>query len=722
MRKPVLFAMVLLLPSLVLLVIVQPEKVQGGILLESVDVGIDHFEITQGLQNKENDISLVQGKPTVIRIFPRVMQGNAVVQNVTATLHAYRNGAELSDSPIPPDNGPISVDNQAADRSKVEDSLNFTLNPDWYSAKTEFVAKLVLPDNIQDSALANNRYPTTGKDSREFHERNGFSIRYVMIHYNNEGWTGNPRPRLRVAAQRACDYLRSIYPVDPTLLTYDPWEPIEIEFSEGDDEGNLDSAALITELNTLIQAHPSPPDHLYAWTPEDAYPSNGRSDPRWNGGLGLVSFGNDTGGNPPSFKSRWRRTFAHEIGHNTDENGLEHLSHTLQDGEFGFDVMHIDSFGRQVMKHYPTGDPAGNLVLCDFMKPAEFECHAWITPFHYKRLFNFLEPEEADNGEDSNCDDDERAETPENMLVIRGAVTPDGKGKFYPFYLIPTRKEALAQTKKLIKDGEYQVRFYRDDQEVKGARITWTPRFTCGKPARDIAKGEFSTCPFTFFIKPMKNITKVVLQRKEKILATHQVAKMAPQIKNLETKKLSSTNDDPRDRSIRVKWKNPEVTDNAPKLTHQIFWSNDDGKTWRLVSTGLTKKLSIVKAGRLPGGEKCKIQVRSTDGFNVTKETSESFEWKSCPAQAMIIAPRSKAEYTEKAAVLLLGRGFSFVTECKVESKKLIWTSDKQGKLGIGEKLLVRNLQPGIHKITLKVENTPKPTHATITVKINKKE
>ena len=72
------------------------------------DVAIKHFEITQGLQRKANDMPLVAGKPTVIRVFPQVIDGGDPIGGISARVHAIRAGQELQGSPISPNNGPIT--------------------------------------------------------------------------------------------------------------------------------------------------------------------------------------------------------------------------------------------------------------------------------------------------------------------------------------------------------------------------------------------------------------------------------------------------------------------------------------------------------------------------------------------------------------------------------------------------------------------------------------
>lgn len=70
------------------------------------------------------------------------------------------------------------------------------------------------------------------------------------------------------------------------------------------------------------------------------------------------------------------------------------------------------------------------------------------------------------------------------------------------------------------------------------------------------------------------------------------------------------------------------------------------------------------------------------------------------------MAPRSGRTVQEGAAVLLVGRGFD-IADGKVDPSALRWTSDLQGDLGTGEKLVVRDLMPGEHTISLGLEGEP---------------
>lgn len=704
-----------------------------GAITEDVgrDVALEKLEITQGLQDDAHSIPLVLGKPTVIRAFPRVVDGGGPVAGLSARLHAVRSMSELPGSPIEPDNGPITAE-ASFSRLEPDDSLNFTLDPDWYAEDTDFWVELVLPMDVTDTTPANNRHPVGDGAvlAARYRPRRGLSIGFVRVRYANPDWAGPQRPRDHVADPSACDWARAIFPVDPVAMPYIPWTPAEIDFGlkeDGDPLHRLDGPTLITELNTLYSANPAPPDRLYGWTPELSYSGNGLSDPIWGGGQGHVVFGNDTEGNAPPATSRYRRTFAHELGHNMDAGGLFHDGpggRRMQGDEIGYDVMSVDRFGRIVMRRFPPTSPTPNASLHDVMVPAQVEPHAWITPPHYLHIFNALAPDPgevaaseggggpgadagagaagstpaADRGGGGDAADEVGG--PTELLVVRGQVDREGTGRFFPFYRIPVTDDSSRRAAQLPEQGTHEIRFLGGDDHVL-KRIAWTPDFR-----DDDATDPLKSRPFTFFMRPIEGVRRVVLALRERTLDTMEVRQEAPTVENLQQDVIRPAGgDDDTPTAVHLSWDAQLpgdvlfAADEIPVL-HQVYFSNDDGKTWRLVASGLTEPDANIRVADLPGGPNCRFQVRTTDGYNVTAQTGQRLELGDKLPLAEINAPRSGATAYQRAGVLLIGRGYDR-EDGLLGDDRLHWSSSIQGDLGTGRKLVVRDLKPGKHRITL---------------------
>lgn len=663
------------------------------------DVSLTKIEITQGLQRDANDIPLVQGKPTAIRAFPNLVGGETSVAGVSARLHAVRNGAELNSSPIDPDNGPITV-KESFSRLDPDDSLNFTLDPDWYAHDTDFWVELVLPDSITDPNPANNRFPA-GPGATfpvRYRARRGLSIGFIRVRFTHPDWNGPRVPRAHVADAETCDWARAIFPVDPVAMPYVPWSPGEVAFGQserGDSKHRIDGDTLITELNGLYLANPMPLDRLFGWTPELSFSGNGLSDPIWAGGNGHVAFGNDTEGDNPA-TSRYRRTFAHELGHNTDTNGLFHEGpggRALKSDEIGFDVTGVDHFARIVMRHFPPMSLTPNADLLDVMVPDQVEPHAWITPPHYLHIFNALAPNNmyASTNGDADSERAPAAGQPRELVVVRGQVGRDGSGKFFPFYRIPATPENARRAALLPQEGTHRIRFYDGAGQVL-KQIAWTPDFR-----DDDSPDQLRSRPFTWFLEPIEGVLRVVLSRGDEVLDTLLVAATGPTIEKLKQEVITA-GDNETPVSVRLTW--DATGDERKPLLHQVYYTNDGGKTWRLVATGLADDEANIRLQDLPGGSQCRFQIRTTDGYNVTVKTTEPLDIQDKAPLAEINTPRTGAKYRQGSGVLLIGRGYDR-EEGLLPDDRLSWKSDVQGELGSGRKLVVRDLQLGKHRITL---------------------
>ena len=376
--------------------------------------------------------------------------------------------------------------------------------------------------------------------------------------------------------------------------------------------------------------------------------------------------------------------------------------------------MRVDPFDRVVMRQYPPQDPEGPLNLFDFMRGGEVEPHAWITPPYYNVLFQYLTPSN-DAPTDDGTDQPVRAAQADvddfpDLMVVRGKVTVDGKAEFYPFYRVPANDENRKLVLKTPRQGTHEIRFFRGDDEVREARIAWTPDF---RVSRDAEQDTLPSRPFTWFVKPLDGVTRVELRVRGEKASTLSVQNQPPRIQNVTRAAVANAlNAGNERRQIRLQWsmvqraENAEGAGNAERagnaespLLHQVYYSADDGKSWQLVASGLKESTSVVNIDSLPGGEKCRFQVRTTDGYNVSVIDGETFSMESSPPRMQILAPKTGQVYKQGAGVLLVGSGFDLKTK-RLDSKSLEWTSNQQGLLGTGEKLVIRSLQPGKHVIT----------------------
>jgi hypothetical protein len=341
------------------------------IRLPQIDLQGTRIEVNQAIQTDGNTVSQVLGKWTVVRVY--VKSGSVLtINNVLVRLHIFLNGSEAA---------VVDARTRAVpspQRTNKDDSANFYLAAfSGSNATLGFYAEIDPNNEVIETNDTNNRFPGAGTQNHTFFVRQGITISYAPVSYTFSGWSepGNPTSRIHTAV----DWLRSIYPVPNTSTRSAVYYPYPgFSFNEN---VNTNDYKLISRLNTRwflshwglgalgwllgIDVGPSA-NQLYGWLPAGAYRSNGLSDPTWAGGSSHVSFGNDT-------PDKYRRTLAHEIGHNL---GLCHNSRFID--TVGFDVL--------------LSQTVRDTSYRDFMWPARREDEAWIDTTNYTRLFNWLAP------------------------------------------------------------------------------------------------------------------------------------------------------------------------------------------------------------------------------------------------------------------------------------------------------------------------------------------
>jgi hypothetical protein len=115
------------------------------------DLYITDFEITQGMQNLENEMPLVQDRRTMARVY--VCTDGGDWPDVRGGIQAWRNGAALAPAAgeplgkaLLPANGPITAHASCGDRLNIDDSLYFYLPSHWRSGEVTLRAFVYATD------------------------------------------------------------------------------------------------------------------------------------------------------------------------------------------------------------------------------------------------------------------------------------------------------------------------------------------------------------------------------------------------------------------------------------------------------------------------------------------------------------------------------------------------------------------------------------------------
>jgi hypothetical protein len=143
----------------------------------------------------------------------------------------------------------------------------------------------------------------------------------------------------------------------------------------------------------------------------------------------------------------------------------------------------------------------------------------------------------------------------------------------------------------------------------------------------------------------------------------------------------------------------------AEQLLHYTLrFTPDDGQTWLPVARGSQDTQVDVDASCLPGGEKCRFQLAVSTGFRTTLVESAEASVPRHARQVAIIHPTAQAEVACGNPIWLVGAATSLFGE-DGKSVDAFWTSNRDGFIGDGVRVLANRLSTGRHVLTLTVED-----------------
>ena len=350
------------------------------------DLTITHLEVNQAIQNDANSIPLITSKRTVVRTYVG-LASSMPIGSVTAQLKGYRGSTLLGTvAPFNP-GGRITVV-QPADWRQINHTLNFEVPFGWLTGDVRLEVEVNNDRAVAESNYGNN---TTSFNAR-FVDGGDLRVAWLPIHYVTGGYTGPKDPTDRITKGDA--WLKATYPVSHTRVKYYPWPGITWGGNINTGTGAIKLLNYLGRLFQLSQTSPRP-DHVYGWLPTSVYGGNGLA---WL--PGKIAFGNDTDG-------RWRRTFAHELGHNRN---LGHWDATIR--IHGFDVA-----AREVRED----------TKLDFMVPGRLENEAWVAPEVYTYLHDHMSMASDQSVGAANA-------VAAEYLLASGLINQDGTASFDALY------------------------------------------------------------------------------------------------------------------------------------------------------------------------------------------------------------------------------------------------------------------------------------------------
>ena len=619
------------------------------------DLTVSRLEVNQAIQNDANSIPLIAYKRTVVRAYLG-LSSSMPIGSVTGRLRGYRGSTLLGTvAPFNP-GGRITVV-QPADWRQINHTLNFEVPFAWLTGDV----RLEVEVNSDRAVPENNYGNNTASASVRFVDGGDLRIAWLPIHYVAPGYTGPADPSPRIAQGDA--WLKATYPVSHARVKYYPWPGITWAGDVNFGTGGIKLLSYLGRLLQLSQAQPRP-DHVYAWLPGGVFGSNGLA---WL--PGQAAFGNDTDG-------RWRRTFAHELGHNRN---IGHWDATIR--VHGFDVA-----AREVRPD----------TRLDFMVPGRLENEAWVAP----EIYTYLHEHMVTALEQRSGGAEERRSggaggTAAEYLLASGLINQDGTASFDVFY---------RQTQSDPLDNPPGTAYCMELYDAGNTKLTGT----CFDVSFDFGDSTtpMTTAPFALTVPFPPAARQIVLKHGAAVVASRTISNNAPAVSvSLSGGGVIKT----------VNWTANDV-DGDP-LSYSVLYSADNKNSWYALTTDLTAGTFSLDTSTLPGGMNAYVRILATDGVNTGQADAGPFAVTGKTPIALINAPAAGATFPPGENLLFEGDGFD-PEDGSLPDGSLTWASDRDGTLGSGRTLERSDLRAGKHTITLTAVDS-QGNLATISITLN---
>ena len=655
----------------------------------NIDLQIDHVELTQAIQCKDNShcadnsVPLIAGKDTYVRVYVKVVNASSV-PNVSADAVAHLPSGDVSGVPL---YMPITA-KANPQRSQATDTINFYFPASSVSSSGTLEVMVNPHYTVAESNYANN----TTTVSLNFVSTPRLDIVPVRIYYNYGGQSGVINWGMPYYLS---GYLENILPVGEVKWHFLPGPPLEWKQQIG--PGGASWGSLLAKLADMKKKNTSVPTgaHWYAMIPfklPQGYISGMASMP------GKVAAGRV----PISYENLENAAdiMAHELGHNfnrqhtpcgVSDPDLSYPYPNARLGDYGWDPQ--IAAGGKVFSW-----PSGYVVPATSFDVMSYCQDEWISEYTYQAILNYRGYSVASTGTAAN---DQQAAEWGQLQLSAGASQP------YLFASGIITGEQVELDPWAILDrpvgfdddagaGEYQLRlisgtvtlFERDfDAEMS------MPSPLSGLPASVMQ--EDTVLSFYEVLPWYTDTERVQVWHGGSMLAERVVSGHAPVVG------LTSPGSGDfwaSDGEYVIEWTASD-DDVSDSLWFDVAFSRDNGTTWEVIATRLEETHLDVRSDQFPGTDQAMLRVFASDGLLTSEATVEPFSIASKSPQAVIALPQAGGTVPPGMQVLLKGYAYD-PEDGMLDSSSLSWSSDRDGALGTGSQVSTV-LSQGLHTITL---------------------
>ena len=695
----------------------------------NLDLSIAWVEVTQGLQDRDNSIGLIAGRPTLIRVYA---ESNVPIDNVQAVMRLTDDtnpdfSQRFFNRPVDPFRNCVTLGPGSWNRDDYDTSINFLLPPELLDPRNQRPLKMEIlldPDNLLGEANRENSVYTrelqfdamapiclVTHSVRSLRMGGGDTFGPHLIPQDHLDRATAMLPTPEVVQVSSGNTLEKVV-LTGGLIPPTEWGPYELDPGGSINKGRLLATLLAHSITTSRPAAcgPGASVHHTGVVAEDNLSTLANAN--FNGYAwmvdGVFTFRVRQGAGSDFNLPRGGRTLAHELGHTFNRFHVDcgdpafaqsnipypgcQLGPLGPNGFFGVDL--VDPMNPFVI---PPRAPDASRTLGDLMSYAD---DVWTSDY----TWNAVREKLALNLKHSHSHGEHDAArqwltankgTDGKLLLV--SATIEGQDEFILEDVLQLSSGAVPEENMLqmaaekLHAAEHGTPYSIELRNGSGATILDVP--VNAELVHD------SEPPYVWIIGaliPMPDGVEElrVLHEDEGVLATVERSPSAPEVEL-----LLPASGDVVDDILVVDW---EASDpDGGILSTMIQYSTDDGENWTTLAVNAPDEPFVFEADLLPGtlGEG-RIRVIVSDGFNATEAVSDPFTVTPREPLATIHSPENNQAFAPGEPIFIRGTAYD-PEDGPLRGESLAWEIPGTGSVGTGESLILTDLDVGTHQLVL---------------------
>ena len=697
---------------------------------EPNDLVATDIEVSQGIQNLDNDMPLVEDRRTIVRVYVRNDAGRAV-NGVRARLHGTRGGLPISGSPQEANNNPIRVEADGGDRRNLDDSFWFYLDSDWRQGTVTFRAEVNYDDGVLELDKSDNEIIVT----RSFHEAETFNVVLVPLHLHRYGDSDNATLTYWGTEESRWDIYNSMYRLHP-ISDRDAWHFSDALYPDWHGAGNEWDLRSSSDRSGMLSKIAWKNFWTSNWADELHYMGGVHPQIPVDGVVGLArlyslnSWVKMESGN--CGQQQWCLeggvTMAHELAHNErrehasctgDEETVDNnypwphpdcrLAEVDEDGYYGLDV-YYGKFGLDEPAVIDNDDDA--YPLMGYRSPH------WIDPYTYCALLDRYgvncnlsfgaapaapsAPSVPSAALETSLPEADPSQlhalrTASFLLAVDGVLDlQQGAGHIDHVALQSANQvfgDNLAQAERQLQllaagnGGAFSLEVQNALGDSISSRLI-VPDEACG--------GDLFASFLELLAWPPDAVT--VTLKCDGTVVDAATGSAHPPVVTL----LYPNGGETLTRNPLIRWE--AVDADGEDLYFNVLYSLDGGTNWRAIALDVAgREYQPPPMSPLPGTDQGLIRIVASDGFyTVSDDSNGTFTVPGSPPRVSIHYPVEGSRHHVSRPLVMDGSADD-LEDGELAGPALVWRSNKDGLLGIGEELHLQrgDLSFGRHLIVL---------------------